>query len=160
VREQPRHSAIEEYAGPLSPRPAQGTKPASEPKASCGITKVTVTKPLPDFGSMLPAPSALTVLVDCLGFGDSQLPAQRLDNFGRYRHRIFQKGSQETHRRQLQGEPQPVVIASSAQGQGLVVFAEMEKARQFIRRGGSGVAAIAFLLGGSKKADGHRRDRR
>jgi hypothetical protein len=70
--ESPLQSAIEEYAGPLSPRPAQGTKPASEPKASCGITKVTVTKPLPDFGSILPAPSTLTVLVDRLGFGDSE----------------------------------------------------------------------------------------
>jgi hypothetical protein len=81
VREQPRRGAIEEHAGPLGPRPAQGTKPAREPKACRGITKVTVTKLRPDFCSMLPTPSALTVLADCLRFGDSQLPAQRLHNF-------------------------------------------------------------------------------
>jgi hypothetical protein len=38
--------------------------------------------------------------------------------------------------RPLQGEPKPVVIASSAQDQGLVV-PEMKKARQFIRRHGA-----------------------
>jgi len=48
--------------------------------------------------AMLPTPSALTVLADCLRFGDSQLSAQRLNNFWSYRNRILQKGSQEMHR--------------------------------------------------------------
>jgi hypothetical protein len=39
--------------------------------------------PFVNLGSMLPAPSSLTVLVDCLGFGDSQLPAGASARFRR-----------------------------------------------------------------------------
>jgi hypothetical protein len=78
---------------------------------------------------------------------DLVIPSCRLSVWTISEGTVIEFSKKVPKKRTVVGEPQPVVIASSVQDQCLVVLAEVEKARQFIRRGGSGVAAVAFLLG-------------
>ncbi len=70
---------------------------------------------------------------------------------------MCEERAEEPHRRELDGEPEPVVIAATVGDQVAVAIVEVKEALELARRRRLDVAAVAGDLRRAEKVDGHLR---
>ncbi len=75
---------------------------------------------------MLPTLLARTISQHTAAHLDAQLPGQRLQHRHRHSQMVFKERAEITHRTELNGETEPVVLAALLRDQRVVGIVEME----------------------------------
>ncbi len=148
---------VEQDAGAFGADPGPVGEPAGQGRGLGAQVEVAVAVVAADLGGVVPALLPRGVAPQALGLGDAQLPGDvghdaRWDLGG-----VGQEGAQESHRAELHGEPQTVVVSSVPIDQAPVGVVEMEVATELGGRRLARIAAVAALLLLSQEVDGHAR---
>ena len=85
-----------------------------------------------DFRPMLPTLLAHTVGQHTAPHLDAQLPGQRLQHRHRHSQWVFKERAEITHRTELHGETEPVVLAALLRDQRVVGIVEVEVAGEVV----------------------------
>lgn len=109
MRHEPCCGALEKYTRPVGAGPAQGVEPPRQTKGDQRFREFDVAIGSADFRCVLPALLAGAVGVCLVQRLDAQLLGQRPQHGLRHCQRVFQKRAQVAHRRELDGEAQPIM---------------------------------------------------
>ncbi len=93
------------------------------------------------------------------GIVDAELLGDIVQHLGRHIERIGQEGADEPDGHGLEGEPETVVVTTTAGDQGLVRVIEVEASLQLHSRRRAGVAAVRGGLLITEELNGHERAR-
>src|ERR1051326_1161567 len=110
---------------------------------------------LANLGGVVPAGFTVAVVEEATELFDLELPREAIDHTSRYIREVFQEGAQETRRAELDGEAQPVMVATMAANQSPVAVIQVKVAGQLLRRRFSCEATVPVPLLFGQETDGH-----
>jgi hypothetical protein len=88
---------------------------------------------LTNLAGMIPSGFAVAVMEKAAELFDLELPGQAVDHTSRHIREVFQEGAQKASRAELNGEPQPVVVASMRANQAPITVIQVEVTGQLFR---------------------------
>jgi len=156
--DQPGRGQVEEDAGALGTGPGPRVEPADQPEVLGLVGEVAIAIVLADRARVLPpGRRPRTVARQAGRVGDGELRGHMGDHTGRHVRRVGQERPEEAHRRELEGAPQPVVLAAPCGQQQLIGVVEMEVACELGGCRFADVAAVPLGLFVGQQGDRHRR---
>ena len=111
-----------------------------------GSVNSTIAEPGPDFAGVLPTSAAVAIDGDAVRVADAELSRDVAHNAGGHRGEIINEGAKESHRAELNGEPEAHVIPTLRHGQLAVSVIKMKMARELVLARLARIAAVSPLL--------------